>query len=134
MKKNLKYFIVFLLALAVVGLYYGKNISSKEDGGIAEITSEDSIKAPALLELSTATCPYCREMEKTLNEMKDDYKGKINIYKVDLNDSPIFAQKYQVRGVPTLIFIDEDNNFHQKVEGLISREQVEQILDGMGIK
>ena len=133
MKKNLKYLIVFLLVLAIVGIYYGKNIYVKKDAGISEITSEDSIKAPAILELSTTTCPYCREMEKTLDEMKGDYEGKVNIYKIDLNDNPSFAQKYQVRGVPTLIFIDEDNNDYQKVEGLISREQVEQILDDMGI-
>lgn len=50
-------------------------------------------------------CGPCRMVAPVLNELQEDYAGKIIVAKVDVDSNPGTASKYGIRNIPTLLFI-----------------------------
>jgi thioredoxin 1 len=48
-------------------------------------------------------CGPCRSISPVLEQMADEYEGKVSIYKVDADNSPEITRKFGVRGLPTLM-------------------------------
>ncbi len=65
-------------------------------------------RIPILKMLSGEGCPACIQMEKVLNQINRDYKGRLNTEHIDLADRPDLVKKYNVRYIPTLVFIDSN--------------------------
>jgi len=50
-------------------------------------------------------CGPCRMISPIVEELADDYEGKIIVAKVDVDSNPGTASKYGIRNIPTLLFI-----------------------------
>jgi protein disulfide-isomerase-like protein len=50
-------------------------------------------------------CGHCKRLEPTWNELAAKIGGKINIAKVNVDDNPSTAERFDVKGFPTLIFL-----------------------------
>lgn len=70
------------------------------------VPSAEAAKTPTLKMLSTTTCPACKQMSKVLEEIDAKYSGKLATEHINLEDNPDIARRYNVRYVPTLIFVD----------------------------
>ena len=91
-------------------------------------------KLPTLKMLSTRSCPACVQMNKVLKRIDRDYSGRLATQHVYLEEHEDVAEKYNVRYVPTLIFIDaKGHEFAQKV-GYLSLEEVLAVFKKHGIK
>ncbi|MBR1671902.1 MAG: thioredoxin family protein [Fretibacterium sp.] len=89
---------------------------------------------PTLKMLSTTTCPACAMMEPVLKDLADKYKGKVATEHVYLEDHPDVAKQYNVRYVPTLIFIDEKGNEVAQEVGYRSLDEVLAVFAQSGVK
>lgn len=58
-----------------------------------------------LLDFWSETCIPCKSLEPLLEKLEKELKLKI--YKVDVNENPELTSKYLVRGLPTLVFIND---------------------------
>lgn len=56
-----------------------------------------------LVDFSAEWCGPCKTMAPILKDVKKDLENQVKIIKVDVDKNPQAAQKFQVRGVPTLI-------------------------------
>ena len=72
-------------------------------------------------------------MEPVVSELKGKYAGVLEVKKIDLFQEPAAADKYSIRVVPTLILEDAEGNVLEKVEGFMSLEQIEAMLEKHGI-
>lgn len=74
-------------------------------------------------------------MESVIKEAKDTYKTQANIIVVELEnqDNYPLAMEHSVRVVPTMVFLDKDENKVSKIEGIMSLEQIEQQLREAGM-
>jgi len=54
--------------------------------------------------LATALASPCRVLGPILDEVAKEVGEKANIVKVNVDDNPELAQKYGIRGIPTMIF------------------------------
>jgi thioredoxin 1 len=56
-----------------------------------------------LVDFSAEWCGPCKAMAPILKDVKKGLENEVKIIKVDVDKNPQAAQKFQVRGVPTLI-------------------------------
>jgi len=145
MKKQFKVVILIAMCLAVTAIYLGKNVYFKKEspkeqakvesqnGSAKEVTSN----GPSLLEFSTETWPSCVQMVSVMKEVEKEYEGKavVKILKVDENEENYnLAKKYNIRVVPTLIFLNGDGTVYKRIEGFTPQNDIEEIFSKMGVK
>ena len=58
---------------------------------------------PVLVDFFATWCGPCQMLLPVLNQVKESLKDRITIIKIDVDKNQEMAQKYQVRGVPTLM-------------------------------
>lgn len=123
---------VGLIVLIAVGIFIYKNRTSPQES--VEPNQQLDQNLPTLLELSSTTCPPCREMVPILDELKKEYDGRVNIKIIDIDEHPEEAQKYSIRVIPTQILLDADGKEVGRHEGFIPKEElINAIEEKMGV-
>lgn len=78
-----------------------------------------------LLKFYTNTCCQCKMLTKALENFT-----LVPIEHIDCeNDPEGLAVKFQVRGLPTLVLVDDEGEFLRKFTGYITRENLEEVLN-----
>ena len=70
-------------------------------------------------------CP-CKNDRSVLEELAADYEGKADILKLDVDENPSTAAKYEVMSIPTLIVFKTVN---QLIKLLVSNQNLAEVLD-----
>ncbi|MFI5300826.1 MAG: thioredoxin domain-containing protein [Polyangiales bacterium] len=84
---------------------------------------------PVLIEFGAAWCQPCKQIEPELVALQDELRGKAKIVKVDVDASPLLAQEFQVRGVPTFAVVHQGRLAGQPVSGARGRAQLRAMLE-----
>ncbi|WP_217952953.1 thioredoxin [Adlercreutzia caecimuris] len=61
---------------------------------------------PVLVDFFATWCGPCRMVAPVIDEIAAEKTGEVSVYKVDIDQSPDLAFKYQVSSVPTLIVFE----------------------------
>ena len=97
-----------------------------------EAAGDLSSDADLLLHVIDASSPLLHEqqveVERVLEEIGAEYKGKLTVAKVDIDNNPMSPTNYAVRGIPTLILFKNGAVAAQKV-GALSKSQLTAFLD-----
>lgn len=84
--------------------------------------------APVLVDYWAEWCGPCKAIAPLLDEVARDYDGKLQIVKVNVDDNPAAAQRFGIRGIPTLKLFKGGSEVATQV-GALSKSQLTAFLD-----
>ena len=88
----------------------------------------ENAKVPVLVDFWAEWCMPCKMIAPIVDELAEEYDGKINFVKVDVDSSPTTATKYGVRSIPTLLIFKEGKPV-QQVVGAVPKSALKQRIE-----
>ena len=114
--------ITFVLALTVVaGCGPNKTPSSTAQ---PQPKTEAMTNLPKLWDFWATWCPPCKELKPTIEALEKEYEGKIEIRSINVDENKDLAQKFEVKAIPTLVFLDAKGNELSRIVGLVPRDTI----------
>ena len=107
-------------------LYFDKNVYDTNKESSEEIKFLG--KKPVLLDFHAQWCGPCKALSPVLEELDKEYDGKIDIYKMDIEEEMEVSQMFNVMSVPTLVFIPMEGK-PAISPGAPSKNQLKEIID-----
>ncbi|HEY7462263.1 MAG TPA: thioredoxin [Gemmatimonadota bacterium] len=68
-----------------------------------ETTVKESAQL-AVVDFWASWCGPCRTVAPIVDELAEEYQGRITVYKVDVDANPKSASAYSVRSIPSILF------------------------------
>jgi thioredoxin 1 len=88
------------------------------------LNSKDTI----LVDFSATWCGPCKMLSPIIDELSKEMEGKAKVYKVDVDKSGDIAQKYNIMGVPTVMFF-KDGKAVDKIVGFQPKNMIKDKLE-----
>lgn len=83
---------------------------------------------PALVDFYASWCGPCKMLAPIIEELGEEYAGRVDIYKVDVDEQQELAALFGVRSIPTLLFIPRDGK-PQLAQGAMPRAELRRLID-----
>ena len=85
-------------------------------------------KRLVLVDFYATWCGPCMMLAPTIDEISEEYKDKVEVVKVNIDDNQELAIKYNIMSIPTLALFKE-GNLDTMLIGLRSKEEIVRMLE-----
>ncbi len=114
-----------------------KEVSQLEDNGnllhVSDATFASDVlqsSTPVLVDFWAPWCGPCRMIAPIVESLAAAYQGRLAVAKLNVDENPQTAQKYQVMGIPTLILF-RDGEPVERIVGYLPEEELQRRMDAV---
>ncbi len=117
-----------------------KNISDASDlpstdkntGSVITLTEktfdENTTTGIVLVDFWATWCPPCRMMGPVIESVGKEMSGKANVFKLDIDQSPAIADRYNVQNIPTMIIL-KDGKEVERFVGITQKSDITSAIE-----
>ena len=85
---------------------------------------------PVVIDFWAEWCGPCRMIGPVIEELAQEYEGRVVVGKCDVDDNDAIAIKYSVRNIPTILFIKNGQVMDKQV-GAVSKEVLKAKIENL---
>ena len=89
---------------------------------------------PKLLDFGRGICIPCKKMAPILQELSEEYKDRVIIKIIEIDQEKELTRVNQIRLIPTQIFFDSKNKEVFRHEGFMYKEEIKKVFEKMGVQ
>jgi thioredoxin 1 len=127
-----KFLVLALAAVVLLAIYY--------EGGMPKRSAEKSVPPAAskavvtFVELGSVNCIPCRAMQPVMRDLEKKFGDQIKIVFYDVLQDEAPARTYNIRVIPTQVFLDQDGCEFHRHEGFYPLAEIASLLRARGLK
>ena len=103
-----------------------ETVQTFTDGNFNETVLKSS--GPVLVDFWAEWCGPCKRLGPTIDALATDYVGKVTVGKLNVDDNPNIAFKFQIRGIPAVLLF-KNGQVVESVIGLAPKEDLMKAID-----
>ena len=84
---------------------------------------------PCIIDFYADWCNPCKIVAPILENLAEEYQGKLDIYKVDTEKEQELASMFKIRSIPSILFVPKDGKPQMSMGALPKENFVQAILD-----
>ena len=102
------------------------NVQTFTDGNFEETVMKAG--GPVLVDFWAEWCGPCKRLAPTVDALAGDYQGKVTIGKLNVDENPNTAFKFQIRGIPAMLLF-KSGQVVESVVGLTPKDELKKVID-----
>ena len=83
---------------------------------------------PVIVDFWAEWCAPCRLIAPLVEEIASEYKGKVKVVKVDVDNNPTVSMNYGIRSIPTLLIFKDGKPFETIIGAIPKKEIIDKLL------
>ena len=81
----------------------------------------------AVIDFSATWCGPCKMLAPVLEEVSEEYAGKVNFFNVDVDKNPDLAMEYRIQSIPALVLFKDGKEADRSI-GVIPKDKIEEFI------
>ena len=135
MKGKKGFYILFILSLFLILNGCTKTVNKTKNTPFKSENNQTGIKV-TFIELGSVKCIPCKMMQPVMKEIEEEYGDQVDVvfYDVWTPEGKPYAGVYNIRVIPTQVFLDKDKNEYYRHEGFFPKDELVKVLKQKGVK
>ena len=88
-----------------------------------------TIAKPSVFDFSATWCGPCRSLAPILEELAQEYAGRVNFYSIDIDNNKDLAKALEIQSIPYVLFFGAKGDDPEEMIGLSSKEEIKALIE-----